>query len=231
MIRKKIPEEVIKRKRLGRHVAHDPKSRQYPFKSRHSVAALRSVNHKRYGILNQGNVGSCTGNAVVGALNTDPIHPKKRRLYGENKALEVYSLATELDPWPGIYPPEDTGSSGLDACKAAQQLGLLNSYRWAFSMEDALSALQIGPVITGVNWYEGFDKPSPQGVVRIAGEVRGGHEFEIVGFVHHAKLDDCVLRAVNSWGPAWGLRGRFSFTVKTWKRLLDEQGDCTIIEV
>jgi hypothetical protein len=79
------------------------------------------------------------------------------------------------------------------------------------------------PVITGVNWYEGFDKPSADGVVEISGSIRGGHEFE----VHGIDVDARTVRCVNSWGPDWGDGGSFTMSWSTWDRLLHEQGDVT----
>lgn len=231
---KRIPESKIADKRLGRHVEHDPRSRKFAYEPVMRASDLRTVHYRRYGVLDQGDLGSCTGNAAAGAINTDPIHPRHTKLLTEVQAVSIYSLATKLDPWPGEYPPEDTGSSGLAAAKALQMKGHITSYRHAFSMEEALSALMLKPVITGVNWYEGFDNPAPDGLVNIAGEVRGGHEFEIIGFQTGRNwskgLEDSLVIAVNSWGYRWGKKGRFMFTVATWRQLLAENGDVTILD-
>jgi hypothetical protein len=172
--------------------------------------------------------------AVVGACNTQPIHAKGTRTLTEQKAIDVYSLATSLDEFAGQYPPTDTGSSGLSAAKAGQRLGLLKSYRHAFSVEEALNALMVKPVITGVNWYEGFDNPEKDGLVKIAGQVRGGHEFVVIGFLtgrnYASGFEDSIVVAVNSWGSGWGNKGRFMFTVATWRQLLAEDGDVTILD-
>lgn len=223
-----IDESVVEGKRLGRHVEHDPRSRDFGI----TVAGLelKTVHHRRYGPpFDQGQVGSCTGNATAGAINTNPVHLVHRPLLHEADALAIYELATQLDSIPGSYPPDDTGSSGLAAAKAAQQKGLITSYRHAFGIDDALQALMAGPVITGVNWYEGFDNPNPNGYVEIAGQVRGGHEFEVIGYQHGPTPDESLLIAENSWGTGWGMHGRFTFTVKTWAQLLAEQGDVTVL--
>ncbi|HEY7938869.1 MAG TPA: hypothetical protein VID05_03495, partial [Acidimicrobiales bacterium] len=57
-------------------------------------------------------------------------------------------------------------------------------------------------------------------------QVRGGHEFELVGFDAEAR----TVHAVNSWGTHWGLHGRFTFSWDDLERLLSkaEQGDATV---
>ena len=208
---------------LGRLVEHDPRSFAFPHEA--PPTPLRTVSHRRYGILDQGHLASCTGNAVAGCLNTLPLHAARQKFFTEDDALRIYGLATQLDVFTGTYPPDDTGSSGLAAAKAAKQLGLITEYRHAFGIDDALQALMAGPVITGVNWYQGFDHLSSTGRVEATGKVRGGHEFEVVGY--HSPSD--TVGCVNSWGVDWGNKGRFRMSVATWARLLSEQGDVTVL--
>lgn len=213
--------------RLGRHVEHDPRSRNYAVAA--AVETIGRVRHRRFGVLDQGDLGSCTGNAITGCLNSLPFHITGTHLKTEDDAVRLYLEATRLDGISGSYPPDDTGSSGLAACKAAKNEGLIASYSHAFSVEAALTALMTAPVITGVDWYEGFDTPDDQGRVSISGQVRGGHEFEIIGLQPAASgwLDGWVI-AVNSWGTGWGVNGRFRFTVRDWANLLDQDGDVTV---
>jgi hypothetical protein len=221
-----LQEAFVAGKRLGRHIEHDERSRAFEIEAR-GTTKLRSVHWRRHGQpFDQGELGSCTGNAIAGALNTEPIYPagKHQLLLHEKDAVDLYALATRLDEFPGDYPPDDTGSSGLAACKAAKTKGLISSYRHAFGIHQALTALMHGPVITGVNWYEGFDQPDANGHVTVNGQVRGGHEFEVLGY----DVDAGEVLAENSWGAGWGIRGRFTFDVATWARLLDEQGDVTV---
>lgn len=227
----RLEEHTIEGKRLGRHVEHDPHSRDYAYVADLTATTLKSVHHRRYGtVFDQGQIGSCTGNACAGALNTVPLHVLHQPVLHESDALDLYELATHIDTIHGVYPPDDTGSSGLAVAKAAKNKGYITSYRHAFSMDGALGALQVGPVITGVPWYEGFDNPDPDtGLVEIAGQIRGGHEFEILGFQLGNDVSSSLVVAENSWGADWGLSGRFKFTVSTWQRLLEQQGDVTIL--
>lgn len=225
----RIPEEPVVGKPLGRHVEHDPRSRSFGLVA--AAVPLRNVHHRRYGgPLDQGDLGSCTGNAVAGAVNTSPLHTPKKRLLRESDAVAIYTLATTLDAFAGEYPPTDTGSSGLAAAKAARQLGHISAYRHAFGIDEALQALMVAPVITGVDWYESFDRPDARGRIEIAGQVRGGHEFEVLGYEHRSgSAGDAIVFCVNSWGLGYGRRGRFTMTVSTWAALLAAQGDVTVL--
>lgn len=230
VIRHIIDEYVVEGKRLGRHVEHDPKSREYAYEK--TVSTLVAVEHKRHSpIFNQGQLGSCTGNAAAGAKDTEPLyHSGSTHLIGEAGAVDIYSLGTRLDGLSdGYYPPTDTGSSGLAVSKAMKQEGMIGSYSHAFDMDAALAALQAGPVITGVAWYEGFDNPDANGLVQIAGQVRGGHEICVVGYEPQSNPDDALIKIANSWGTSWGVDGYFFWTVSTWKQLLADSGDVTIL--
>jgi len=98
---------------LGRRLEpnHDPKSRAF---QAFTAGALTKTRHRLYGQpLDQGDLGSCTGNAAAHLLNTAPFHIPRHRLYYEPAAVLFYSQATQIDPFDGQYPPEDTGSDGL----------------------------------------------------------------------------------------------------------------------
>ena len=217
-----LPEAHIEGKRLGRHVKHDPRS--FEFQAGRATQIV-SVTHQATGLpLDQGQIGSCTANALCGSLDSAPDYHGGTTLT-ESDAIRVYELETKLEGKP--YPPNDPGGSGLMVCKAAQQLGLITSYSHAFGIQHALEALVMRPVITGVNWYSSFDTPDPQtGLVQLtaAATVRGGHEVVADGI-------DAPNRLVwfwNSWGTQYGLGGRFCMSFDTWDRLLQEQGDVTI---
>ena len=230
VIRKIIDEHVIDVKRHGRHLEHDPRSRDYAYDA--PVAGLISVLHTRHGgIFNQGQLGSCTGNAAGGAHNTEPVyHAGQAHTVTEAGAKDLYSLATILDGFSGVYPPTDTGSSGLAVAKAMKQEGMIKSYQHAFDMDAALAALQAGPVITGVDWYESFDSPDSNGVITIGGQIRGGHEFVVRGYEpNDSDPSQAMVFCDNSWGTTWGLSGSFKMSVATWQKLLDAGGDVTIL--
>src|SRR3982750_969336 len=83
-------------RRLGRHVAHDPQSWRYPAPMAPEIV---SVSHLMHDLpLNQGNLGSCTGNAAVGMLMTEPfyVHTMTKTtqfMLTEADAVDIYSKA------------------------------------------------------------------------------------------------------------------------------------------
>jgi hypothetical protein len=219
--------------RLGRHVNHDPRSRQFVFDG--SNVALKTVRHSRYiPVLDQGNLGSCTGNAATGALGTGNFFgtlPAGLLLsqdsnVDEQFAVQLYSDATKADPYPGDYPPEDTGSDGLSVAKVLKARGLISGYTHTFSLDDALSALSTQPVIIGINWYESMFDPDGNGLVTISPKspVAGGHEIVL----DEINVEQKLVGSTNSWGTGWGVNGRFYLSFDTFGRLLGEDGDCTV---
>lgn len=222
LVERQIVEHVVPGRRLGRHVLHDPRSRNFPAPK---APAVVSVTHAAKGLpLNQGSIGSCTANALCGALDSAP-DDASGKTYTERDAVTLYEKETALEGKP--YPPNDPGGTGLMVCKAAVDLGWISSYTHAFGVQEALLALVQRPVITGIDWYTSFDTPDPMtGLVQIApgATVRGGHEVVADGI----DATNQLVYLWNSWGPTWGLGGRFCWTFDTWGQLLAAQGDVTV---
>jgi hypothetical protein len=217
---------------LGRHVNHDDRSRAYPIKT--TAAPFVSTTWTRQiQVLDQGSLGSCTGNAALGCLGTQPYYNTLREWptlagpqWDEGQAISIYSQATLVDPWPGQYPNDDTGSDGLSVAKVLQTNGWISGYRHAFGIDDALDALLHGPVITGVNWYDSMFSPSSEGEVTIGvnSRIAGGHEI----VADELDVERNRVWFTNSWSRAWGVFGRFFLRFDTWERLLKEDGDVTV---
>jgi len=139
-------------------------------------------------------------------------------------AIKIYSRATETDPWAGTYKPDDTGSDGLDAAKAATEFGYISGYTHALSLQDALAALTISPIIIGINWYSGMDNPLVSGEVSPTGTVRGGHEI----CLDEINVEKQIVWIRNSWSSGWGIKGRAYLTFDGLGKLLSEDGDATV---
>lgn len=217
---------------LGRNVEHDSRSKQYAYLAPADTAVSSVSWSSSIEVLDQGSLGSCTGNAAVGCLGYEPFHSTLSGLSGptlnlnEALAVDVYSQATKLDAIPGNYPPDDTGSSGLAVAKTLKSRGWISGYQHAFSLTATLAALQHGPVIVGTNWYESMFHPDPNGVVSVDvnSPVVGGHEYVLHGF----NASNNMLGFRNSWGSDWGYHGDFYMSSATFQRLLLEKGDVTI---
>jgi hypothetical protein len=219
---------------LGRHVNHDPASLRYPFAARPEAAAvLQSVEWtRRSPIFDQGQLGSCTGNAGEGWEATDNIVRQGSASKVEADAVDLYSAATREDDYPGSYPPEDTGSDGLTIAKVLMSRGVIDQYTHGFSVDDLKAAIQTTPVLQGTYWYNNMFDTDSRGVVSIADRdrVAGGHEYLLVGWDMDESLGyPAPFKYANSWGTGWGDGGHFYMTEATVARLLSEQGDATVL--
>jgi hypothetical protein len=218
--------------RLGRTLHLDARSLAYAVE-RDAAAMGRTPKtvlwQRVLGILDQGSLGSCTGNAGVGALGTQPFYDAMGRQMpldvaaAERYAVQLYADATRLDVWPGSYPPEDTGSSGLAVCKVLRSRGVIAGYRWATSPAGLARLLQEGPVLLGMPWYERVLRAGAHGFIDRPGwrgtPIAGGHEVELIGIqVDEHDLSKSVLTFANSWGQ-WGDGGYGRFRVSTYAAL------------
>lgn len=232
---------------LGRHVHHDPRSLAFPVGVL-PKSAIQSVEWtRRAPIFDQGQLGSCTGNAATGLLGTDNVSGQGWEVVevsaagaaasrghftagahpvDEAFAVALYSLATDIDPYAGQYPPTDTGSDGLSVTKALKLLGLVTSYKHAFSQQALDSALQSGPVIIGIEWLNSMFTPDGNGriLVDTNSGVAGGHELEVVGL----DVANGLYRLANSWGTGWGADGYGYLARADMAYLLSQQGDVTV---
>jgi hypothetical protein len=222
---------VIRRERLhavdpkyGRHVHHDSESLRYPFDT--TGITIKSVRWQRQvPVFDQKNLGSCTGNAGLGCLGTNPffstVFGETVYPFGEPGAIKVYSDATKIDDAPGQYPPTDTGSDGLSVAKVLQKAGLISGYQHTFTLDDALKALQVVPLIVGTEFLADMETPDAEGIVSVSGAVLGGHEYVLDEYDETRGLAGFS----NSWSAGWGLDGRFYVPAEQFGDLLKKQGD------
>jgi hypothetical protein len=224
IVRERIPSTDP---RLGRHIHHDSASRRYAFDT--SGLVIASVVHPRHvAILDQGSLGSCVPNAAVGALGSDPCFTDGQLIgkytLDETGAVRLYSDCESLDG-DGPYPPNDNGSSGLTVAKVLKGAGIIAGYQHTFSLDAALKALSVTPILIGINWYSSMDSPDQDGRIRIGGAIRGGHELVV-------RQIDAPLQRIwpdNSWGLSFGLAGRCYLTFADFGTLLSQQGDVTVL--
>ena len=225
----RFDEQIVAGKRLGRHGLVDSRSAGYPLTIERRLE-LRDIEHVRHGsLLDQGELGDCTGEMITGACATSPIfdalsmsHPDLDDALGR----ALYSDATALDGYPGSWPPTDTGSDGTSACKAARNRGLISGWLNASSVADVLQALMLGAVGLGFSWYDSMDRPASDGLITISSNavVRGAHET----VWRKIDVDRQRIGGDNSWGTSWGDHGMMWLSWADLDRLLHEGGDCVV---
>lgn len=217
--------------RLGRNINHDPRSRLFPFRAAKDVELVSTRHQINIDVLDQGSLGSCTGNTGTYAMGANPFWPtleeEVQNALDQEYAKQLYSDATAIDPFTGQWPPTDTGSDGLSIAKVLKRRGLISGYRWAFSLHDMKAALLETPVMLGIGWYTSFYRPDSNGNVRITSTatVNGGHEI----IVDELDMENERFGLTNSWGRDYGLDGRFYISFADMQRLLDERGDVVVL--
>lgn len=217
----------VKDLRLARITQFDEKSRSYPVRAAVESKEPRSYTWACSKNLDQGQEGACVGFAVAHELIANPVQVKG---ITEKFAIEkIYWEAQKNDPWEGgSYPgatPQYEGTSVLEGVKAAQKLGYIEEYRWAFGLEDLILAVgYVGPAILGLNWYDGMFDSHNCGYIHKYGELAGGHAILCRG----VNIKEKYFILHNSWGPDWGYKGCTRVSWDDMEALLHEEGEAVI---
>jgi len=181
----------------------------------------------------QGNLGSCTANAVVGLIeHVDKVAANPH--YQNYSRFFVYYNERRLE---GTIS-QDSGAYIRDAIKAMAKWGVCPELLWPYKIKpgaalyrdaakrkaleylrvnqvhsEIQSALAEGfPVQIGFSVYESFESPevARTGTVpmpKTTEQLLGGHSVVLVGY----NTIDGTYLARNSWGRDWGVRGYFTF--------------------
>lgn len=219
---------------LGRNVNLDSRSKAYALQP--PTGILTSVRHAQHiAVLDQGQIGSCTGNAATSCAYHEPFYAPGgqpwRYAPDEAGAVAWYHDNTANDGFPGTYVPDDTGSDGLTSSKMAVQAGIASGYQAALDLDSSLQALMDRPGVTGLPWFNSmFDAPS-SGLIEVSvpSGLAGGHELvvdEIVAANAPGNGTGVLLvGGNNSWGSAWGAQGRWYLRASDWWELRKRDGD------
>lgn len=225
--------------RLGRHVEHDERSKMAMFAQARTLKPKKKdtfwTSHSP--TIQQGDVGSCTCSSQMVWFNTDFATAARQSILGaanyyftQEHALELYKLATRLDPFPGSWPEEDTGSSGNAAAKASVRKKWLTSYTWIFSFTSLQAMIEKTPLQVGTLWTNDMFNPV-NGLVKVGAltdaNIAGGHEYCMVGIDWQNEL--FIFR--QTWGDDWdGAKpgGYFAISFKDFARLQEADGDVTV---
>jgi Papain family cysteine protease len=184
-------------RKLDRVYEHDERSlRDYPIRK----LALDPPMTKSWDVdvwLDQGNDGACVGFGFAHELNAYP----DRIPCDTSCAFDIYHTSQRIDDWPG----EDyEGTSVLAGAKTLTSDGYYTNYFWAETEEDMARAVShTGPVVIGIDWYNGMFDPDADGFIHPTGGVAGGHCILVKGI----DVEGGYYILHNSWGRSWGDNG------------------------
>lgn len=166
----------------------------------------------------QGQTPHCVGYAWAHWLSSLPV-----RNWLDPDGL--YAIGQRFDEWEG---EQYDGTSVRGVAKALHHLGAITQYAWPQTIEEtAFTLLEEGPVVAGINWYAGMDRPDAAGLIRATGRLRGGHAVLLMGI----DLGKELVRIKNSWGANWGQGGFVSLPLADLARLIGEEGEiCRAVE-
>jgi hypothetical protein len=199
--------------------------------------AINVIDLRQYctAIEDQGNLGSCTGNAIAGAIELLNKRNNKTRdisrlfIYYYERVYEgtvgydsgayirdgikvTYTYGASLESlWPyyiNSYRTKPSATALKDAAKRKVTL-----YQRAIDFNACIDALSNGyPVIIGFTVYDSFESGNwyyTTGIMPYPNtrteSVLGGHAVLLVGF--NKNTQQFIAR--NSWGTNWGLNGYF----------------------
>jgi C1A family cysteine protease len=187
-------------------------------------------------VYDQGQLGSCTANAIAGALEFDQIKQSLKEFTPSR--LFIYYNERVIEHTVGT----DSGAQIRDGIKSVGKIGAPPETDWPYDItkfadkppDPAFQDAPLGkavqyqrvpqvlnqmkgclasgyPFVLGFTVYESFesDQVATTGVVPMPGpkeQVLGGHAVLAVGY------DDASQRFIvrNSWGPGWGMAGYFT---------------------
>jgi len=184
-------------------------------------------------VYDQGELGSCTANAIAGAIQFDEL---KQGLASETPSrLFIYYNERKLEGTTG----SDSGAAIRDGIKTIAKQGYCNETSWPYNIEkfsqkppsecytaakqhvaveytrvdqkltDLQAVLASGyPIVFGISVYSSFegDTVKDTGLVPMPDkkeDLLGGHAILLVGYDNDKKL----FTFRNSWGTTWGKEG------------------------
>ncbi len=185
-------------------------------------------------VTDQGSEGACTGHGetvdLIASPRPDPyVDAPRANVY----AYGHYVRNRQVDYWPG----EAYDGSSVDATKkTSRERGYIDGWRWMTSAEQVRDAvIASGPVVLGINWYDGMYDTRPSGLVDVSGPLVGGHCLTIRGYHPAMRItgEDWysrfeVFKWQNSWGAGYGKNGVGYLRFADLQALLADDGEAAV---
>jgi len=227
-----------------------PDQRDYLYSAIRPVVKLpRKIDLREYCSIveNQGNLGSCTAQALAGNLEyldkmADLSYADVSRLfiyYNERQMINTVDYDSGASLRDGIKTLKDYGVCEEKSwpyvisrftrkppvkCYAEAKEHCIESYHRITRLSEMLACIAEGyPFVFGFTVYESFEaqKVARDGIVDMPGkkeEALGGHAVMAVGFDQDSKR--FLVR--NSWGADWGKDGYFTMPYQYLEELSDD---------
>jgi C1A family cysteine protease len=243
MALKKTGVTKVKEKRLYGWVPDIPDQRDYRFRAAFKIPAKlpKQVDLRPLcpPVEDQGQLGSCTANALVGALEF--LEKKDKLPFQDFSRLFIYYNERVIEHSVN----SDSGAMIRDGIKTLAKQGVCSEKSWPYdiakfkskpgsvcykealehqitsyqrltTLDQMRTCLAEGfPFVFGFAVYESFESQevARTGIVNMPGsgeQVLGGHAVLGVGY------DDAKQRFIvrNSWGTGWGVKGYFTMPYK-----------------
>jgi hypothetical protein len=196
-------------------------------------AILRKQPYHEGILLDQGDTPKCVSNSGKGFLLAAPLMSK----FDFEPSIDLlYDMAQDRDEWPG---KDYAGTSQHGQMKAMQDLGLIDTYAWGQTTEEAVHWLlyDYGTLLAGTNWYAEMSQVDSHGFMREPAPSMstpiGGHAYRLVWFVQKPDPTDSYFILRNSWGHGFGWpdaktkipTGYAKMSVRLFERLQSESGE------
>ena len=200
---------------------------------------------------NQGNQGSCQGNALSTGL--EALLMERGGPHVQLSRMCAYRMSQIIDNISG-----DRGSTIAAGCNLAMGDGICTELIWPYparysttipreyeaatrfrcgghskvaTYDDCVKALMRGPIHIGIGWGGAVDRlvDVGNGVIDSWPGGPGGHSVEVLGYrrtdYNHQPLpgDDPYIEIINSWSPKWGYQGRFLVSPRGTQQMIDSR--------
>ena len=166
--------------------------------------------------LDQENTGHCCGFSMANF----GINLPKFTDYDNEDGHKFYYLCKVEDGEPN----NEDGSYIRTAGKVLRNRNIISTYAFAKDIaEIKWWILNRGSVIVGTPWTSDMLMANESNIVRISGQIVGGHAYLLVGIKEINGKEYFIIQ--NSWGKSWGIDGRAYISVEDFKILFAYGGE------